>query len=220
MTPAFRDLPSLLMITGLPASGKSRLVKTRREQFLNGGCAPFVREDWPGWHQAHQSSREELVEQLLSGTPAIIDSSGFCYTEALEAVRREVRDRTSGVTWTIEYFDNNPLACIRLALADMRKRFHGNGALARVAQIVRDAPVYKPDPSLGVIHPVSPEVRLVGYDPEVCSATRELLDQIEDVLSTSEGLMGGADFHAMPESEHCHLIASVTGLIKEFKATN
>lgn len=202
---------TLILIVGLPASGKSRRVEELSEQLESDGRAPASFPDWSGWKR--DTDREELYEILRAGEPCVVESAGFCIPPYLTEFLAEIKRRFDGLDFKIECFDNNPLQCIRLSLQDSQKKYGGNGALARISQILRDCPRYRPDMPGARILPIHPcEVR-VSYQPGRDPAYDDLLERINAALHRDGRRLEAGAFKAMPVEMQDVLIEEVRHIV-------
>jgi len=200
-------LEQLLLIVGLSASGKGRRIRAAFEEWSQSYPQIGLCEDWPGWN--HGPTKQTLFTHLSTGLPAIIDCAGFCLPGMLASFLTELRRELPSATCRVEYFDNNPLCSMRLALHDQTRRYGGAGCLARVAQIARDCGKYVIDPQSANVHPVHPCSALVLYTPQRDAWYDEQLLKIQSLLSCDGRALTADDFHVMTTPVQDALIAIV-----------
>lgn len=182
-------MPKLRLVIGLPASGKSRFVRSVEPEYQ------YVREDWGGWN--NQEKGKELVQILQKGRDCLIESSRFTNRKYLDETVALTDGFASPISLT--FFQNDPLQAIRLALLDRgRSKQSSAGSLARISDIVEFSRLYCPEPHRRAKHW---EVRNVHgsilehpYVPEEDAVTTEILKRIEAVLTDSEKRLRGTDF--------------------------
>lgn len=205
--------PQLILVIGLPASGK-----TTRARELEKKLSLERLSDCHAWHPKRSDERHELYSALRSGHSFVIDSSGFCESRYLDDFLRELNAHVPGVRCEIEYFDNHPLQCMCLAIQDQKKPYGGNGALARVSQIIRDCPAYQPDESKGAIQPVLPCRSLTRYQAGVNAEYDAALREIESVISPDGPRLEGAKFIEKPRTEQDVMNQTIRRILLAFES--
>lgn len=205
-------LEQLLLIVGLSASGKRKRLAAALQEWLHAYPQVGHCQDWAGWN--NKSAKDELFAHLAAGGAAIIDCAGFCLPNTLDPFLAELKQNLSSVTVRVEYFDNNPLCSMRLALHDPTRPYGDSGCLARVAQIARDCGTYAIDPNSTNVHLVYPSQGLVRYTPRQEPWYDEQLAKIRSLLSSNGHPLTGDHFRVMPIEAQDALIASVGPVVE------
>jgi hypothetical protein len=186
----------LHLVIGLSASGKSTLLKETVDRFKLRTLNHVEKQDWGGWcdQPPGPGLRDKLFGFLRAGGYAAVDCAGFCSRAALNHFFAELGTKVPGTECRLTFFDNNPLRCIGLALADPAKRYRADGALARVSQILRDCPTYVPDATLGEIRPILPARSPILYQPGTDEVYDRALREVAAVLTLGGRRLQGRDF--------------------------
>jgi hypothetical protein len=157
LTVKWTPLGKLIVVVGLPGSGKSHYIKSPKTHSTS-----VVAEDYMADSHNHGScftdSRhyDQLIHDLRHGKDCIIADIEFCAKSKQEEVEKEVRKCVPGVTIEWHCFENNPQQCA----ANVEQRSRNNAGeekekihrLSRIYHIPNGAkvlPVWPP----GGTHP-------------------------------------------------------------------
>ncbi|MGV8162404.1 MAG: GNAT family N-acetyltransferase [Candidatus Nanoarchaeia archaeon] len=116
----------IIIIIGLPGSGKSVYIGTNKEFQGAVICDDYHKSSYKHSHKFEDSIYfNDLKEGLKQGKNIVISDIAFCKTERLNQIITQMREllKTSGIDASIEcrYFENNPQACEENVLQRNRK---------------------------------------------------------------------------------------------------
>ena len=107
-----RDMGNLIVVVGLPGSGKSSLLKSLRP-FVEGVCTSDFMKNAEGGSRDFERSRHfaHLIEDLRAGRTCVVDDITFCEEPRRQAFQSVVNGLVREMRWTWFYFTNDLVRC-------------------------------------------------------------------------------------------------------------
>lgn len=105
-------MAKLIVVVGLPGSGKSHLIRQRQAE-CPGVCVQDFMANSHGHSHRFTDSRHygDLVRDLRAGKDCVIADIAYCDTWSRVEVEGVIRQDVPGVTIEWQFFENDPARC-------------------------------------------------------------------------------------------------------------
>jgi hypothetical protein len=133
-------MPKLIVVIGLPGSGKTHYLRTlKAEKIIAGFYDDYQRGSYGKDMDPHLSKHYgPLLSKLKQGHTMAVADIAYCHQQHLDAFLRSVLKVLPDTKVELHYFENNPTK----ALANIKKRARPNFVDKEIAYVKDNSPLY------------------------------------------------------------------------------